>query len=95
VSKLYKMGIPILIVLSMLVVVGTGIALAKGPDTAVSTQAAAYDGSSGGTWAGCWNGGGCGNSGGCWSNGGYCPGPCGRGGEYGANSGNNPPCHGY
>ena len=93
-SRFYKIGVPILIVLSMLAVVGTGIALAKGPDTAVSTQPAVYDGSPGGTWGGCWNGGGCMNNGGCRNNGGYCPGPCGQGGEYGANSG-NPPCHGY
>jgi hypothetical protein len=83
VSKLFKIGFPILIVLLMLVVVGTGIVLAKGPDTSVSTRPAAYDGYSGGTWAGCWN------------NGSYCPGPCGRGGWNGDNPGNYPPCHGY
>jgi len=84
VSKLFKIGIPILIVLLMLVVVGTGIALAKGQDTAVSTgPAAAYDGYPNGTWPGCWN------------SGGYCPGPCGRGGENGDNAGGYPPCHGY
>jgi hypothetical protein len=89
VRRFYKIGVPILIVLSMLVVVGTGIALAKGPDTAVSTQPAVYDGSPGSTCPG-----GC-NISGCWNGGGYCPGPCGRGGEYGTNSGNYPPCHGY
>jgi hypothetical protein len=89
VRRFYKIGVPILIVLSMLAVVGTGIALAKGPDTAVSIQPAVYDGSSGGTCPG-----GC-NISGCWYGGGYCPGPCGRGGESGTNSGNYPPCHGY
>jgi hypothetical protein len=88
VRRFYKIGVPILIVLSMLAVVGTGIVLAKGPDTAVSTQPALYDGSSGGTCPG-----GC-NIRGCWYGGGYCPGPCGRGGEYGTNSGNFPSCHG-
>jgi hypothetical protein len=84
VSKLFKIGIPILIVLLMLVVVGTGIVLAKEQDGSVSTgPAAAYDGSSNGTWAGCWN------------SGGYCPGPCGRGALNGDNAGNYPPCHGY
>ncbi len=36
-SKLFKIGMPILIVLLMLIVVGTGIALAQGPLTAPST----------------------------------------------------------
>jgi hypothetical protein len=83
VSKLFKIGIPILIVLLMLVVVGTGIVLAKEQDGSVSTRPAAYDSSSNGTWAGCWN------------SGGYCPGPCGRGASNGDNAGNYPPCHGY
>jgi hypothetical protein len=82
-DKLLKIGIPTIIVLLMLIVVGTGIVLAKGPDTAVSTRPAAYDGSTSGTWAGCWN------------SGGYCPGPCGRGGGYENNTGNYPSCHGY
>ncbi len=83
-SKLFKIGIPTLIVLLMLIVVGTGIALAKGQDNPVSTgPAAAYDAYPNGNWAGCWN------------SGGYCPGPCGRGGWNGDNSGGYPPCHGY
>ena len=88
-SRFYKIGVPILIVLSMLAVVGTGIALAKGPDTAVSPQPAVYDGSSAGTCPG-----GC-NISGCWNGGGYCSGPCGRGGWNEDNSGGFPPCHGY
>ena len=82
-NRLFKIGIPILIVLLMLVVVGTGIALAKGTDNAASAAATVNAGYSNGNWAGCWN------------NGGYCPGPCGRGGWYGGNPGDYPPCHGY
>lgn len=92
-SKLFKIGIPIMIVLLMLIVVGTGIALAKGQDTAVLTRPAAYDGYSGGTCPG-----GCLNNGGCWNSGGYCPGPgagYGPGGCCSGNTGNYPPCHGY
>ena len=81
-DKLVKIGIPVIIVLLMLIVVGTGIVLAKERDVPVTTGSAAYDG----VRAGCWN------------NGGYCPGPCGRGGAYGNNpdnstpSSNLPPC---
>jgi len=84
VNKLYKIGIPFLIVLLMLVVVGTGIALAQGP------QPGAYTG----TGAPC--AGYCGGSpANCWSNAGYCPGPCGSGGWNGGNNGNYPSCHGF
>jgi hypothetical protein len=86
VNKLLKIGIPILIVLLMLVIVGTGIVLAKERDTSVLTgPAAAYDGYPNCRGAGCWNGG-------------YCPGPgagYGPGGCSGGNSGNyQPSCHG-
>jgi len=77
VDKLVKIGIPVIIVLLTLIVVGTGIVLAKDRDVPVATGSAAYNG----TWTG------------CWSNGGYCPGPCGRGASNGDNpSGNNPSC---
>ena len=85
-DKLLKIGIPVIIALLMLIVVGTGIVLAREGNTAVSTRPAAYDSDPDGTW------------GGCWYNGAYCPGPCGRGGTYGGNqgssapSGNLPPC---
>ena len=89
-NKLLKIGIPILIVLLMLVIVGTGIVLAKERDTSVLTgPVAAYDGYSNCRGAGCWNGG--------YS--GYCPGPeagYGPGGCCGGNPGNyQPSCHGY
>jgi hypothetical protein len=67
-SKLFKVGIPILIVLLMLLVVGTGIALAKGPDITVSTQPAVTDIGPNGGWGYCpgpywggWSGGNSGN----------------------------------
>ena len=76
-DRLVKIGIPVIIILLMLVIVGTGIVLAKERDVPVTTGSAAYDSS----WAGCWN------------NGGYCPGPCGRGSSNGYNpSGNSPSC---
>ena len=85
VNKLLKIGIPILIVLLMLVIVGTGIVLAKERDNSVLTgPGAAYDGYPNCRGAGC---------------GGYCPGPgagSGPGGCCGGNSGNyQPSCHGY
>jgi hypothetical protein len=87
VNKLLKIGIPIFIVLLMLVIVGTGIVLAKEPDTSVLTgPGAAYDGYPNCRGAGCWDGG-------------YCPGPgagYGPGGCCGGNPGNyQPSCHGY
>jgi len=87
VNNLLKIGIPILIVLLMLVIVGTGIVLAKERDNSVLTgPTAAYDGYPNCRGAGSWNGG-------------YCPGPgagYGPGGAYGGTSGNyQPSCHGY
>ena len=62
-DKLLKIGIPIVIVLLMLLVVGTGILLARGQDTTVSARpTASYAGYSNGNWVGC--GGYCGGSGG-------------------------------
>ena len=82
-NKLFKIGIPVFIVLLMLIVVGTGIALAKGTDDAFSAATTTNAGYANGNWAGCWN------------NSGYCPGPYGWGGGSGSNSGSYPPCHGY
>lgn len=83
-DKILKIGIPIIIVLLMLVVVGTGVLLARGSNTSVLTRpTASYADYSPGTWAGC---------------GGYCTGQgagYGPGGWYGGNSSNYPPCHGY
>jgi hypothetical protein len=82
-SKLFKIGIPIIIVLLMLVVVGTGLVLAKEQNTStVATNAVNDAGYSNGTWVGC--------DGYYWGQGGGY----GRG-EYEGNSGNYPPCHGY
>lgn len=76
-DKLVKIGIPVIIILLMLIVVGTGIVLARERDVPVATGSAAYDT----------------NVAGCCSNGGYCPGPCGRGASNGDNpSGNYPSC---
>jgi hypothetical protein len=64
--KLLKIGVPILIMLLMLVVVGTGVVFAKNQSTSVSTQTVAADaGYSNGGWGYCqgscgwggWNGG--------------------------------------
>jgi hypothetical protein len=53
-SRLFKIWIPILIVLLMLLVVGTGIALAKGADTTVSTRPVTADaGNPYGGWGYC------------------------------------------
>ncbi len=66
-SKLLKIGIPILIVLMMLLVAGTGIAFAKNQYTSVSTQTVASDaGYANGGWGYChgpwgWNAGNTGN----------------------------------
>jgi hypothetical protein len=85
-SNLLKIGIPVIIVMLMLIVVGTGMVLARGGNTAVSTGPTISAGYPSSTWAG------------CWYNGSYCPGPCGRGGAYGNNpdnstpSSNLPPC---
>jgi hypothetical protein len=79
-----KIGIPIMIVLLMLVVVGTGVLLARERDTsALTLPTALYAGYSTGTLVGC--------SGYC-SAAGAAYGP---GGWYSGNSGNYPPCHGY
>lgn len=89
-NNLLKIGIPILIVLLMLVVVGTGIVLAKERDNSVLTgPAAAYDGYSNCRGAGSWNGGYCSGQGA-----GYGPGGC-CGGNLGTYQGNYPSCHGY
>jgi hypothetical protein len=86
VDKLLKIGIPVIIVLLMLLVVGTGIVLAREGNTTISTRPATNAGYPNGTGAG------------CWYNGSYCPGPCSVGGAYGSNpgsstpSGNLPPC---
>jgi len=89
VNKLLKIGIPILIVLLMLVIVGTGIVLAKEPDTSVLTgPAAAYDGYSNCRGAGCWNGGYCPGTGAGYGPGGCCGGNSGNSGNY------QPSCHG-
>jgi hypothetical protein len=84
VDNLLKIGIPIMIVLLMLVVVGTGLLLARERDTSALTRTTvSYAGYSNATWVGC---------------GGYCTavgaayGPC---GWYGGNSGNYPSCHAY
>jgi hypothetical protein len=80
VDKLLKIGIPIMIVLLMLVVVGTGLLLARGSNTSALTRpTASYAGYTTGTWVGC---------------GGYCTG-AGAGYGPGGNSGNYPSCHGY
>jgi hypothetical protein len=80
VDKLVKIGIPIMIVLLMLVVVGTGLLLARGSNTSALTRpTASYAGYTTGTWAGC---------------GGYCTGAGAAYGP-GGNSGNYPSCHGY
>jgi hypothetical protein len=51
VGKLLKIGIPILVVLMMLVVVGTGVAFARNQDICVSAQTLAADtGYANGTW---------------------------------------------
>jgi hypothetical protein len=80
VDKLLKIGIPIMIVLLMLIVVGTGLLLARGSNTSALTRpTASYAGYTTGTWVGC---------------GGYCTG-AGAGYGPGGNSGNYPSCHGY
>jgi hypothetical protein len=80
VDKLLKIGIPIMIILLMLVVVGTGLLLARGSNTSALTRpTASYAGYTTGTWVGC---------------GGYCTG-AGAGYGPGGNSGNYPSCHGY
>jgi hypothetical protein len=70
VSKLLKIGIPILVALMMLVVVGTGIVFARNQDNQVSTQTVAADtGYYNSNWDNCpgscgwggWNGGNSGN----------------------------------
>jgi hypothetical protein len=84
-SKIFKIGIPVLIAVLMLVI-GTGLVLAKQNDTPVLTgPTASYDGYLGGTWEGCWNNG-------------YCSGPgvgYGPGSWSRNNPANYPPCHGY
>jgi hypothetical protein len=84
VDKLLKIGIPIMIVLLMLIVVGTGLLLARERNTSTLTRpTASYAGYSNGTLVSC---------------GGYCSGQgaaYGPGGLYGGNSGNYPPCHSY
>lgn len=69
-SKLLKIGIPILILLLMLVVIGTGMAFARNQDVSVSTQPVVTDtGYTNGGWGYCtgncgwggWNGGNTGN----------------------------------
>jgi hypothetical protein len=80
VDKLLKIGIPIIIILLMLIVVGTGLLLARGSNTSALTRpTASYAGYTTGTWVGC---------------GGYCTG-AGAGYGPGGNSGNYPSCHGY
>ena len=78
-SNLIKIGVPVIIVLLMLLVVGTGVILAKGTETTVTTAPAITAGNQVGTWAG------------CWYNGTYCPGPCGQGLWNRDNSGTIPP----
>jgi hypothetical protein len=80
-----KIGIPILVVVLMLVI-GTGIVLAKQADASVlGGPTVSYDGYRSGGWGGCWNSG-------------YCLGPgagYGLGGWSDNNPANYPPCHGY
>ena len=78
-SNIIRIGIPVIIVLLMLLVVGTGVILARGTENAVTASPAIAAGNQVGSWAG------------CWYNGTYCPGPCGRGLWNGDNSGNTPP----
>jgi hypothetical protein len=78
-SNLIKIGIPVIIVLLMLLVIGTGVILARGPETTVTTAPVITAGNQAGNWAG------------CWYNGTFCPGPCGRGLLNGDNSGSTPP----
>jgi hypothetical protein len=79
VNYMLKIGIPIMIVLLMLVVVGTGLLLARQNTSALARPTASYAGYTTGTWVGC---------------GGYCTG-AGAGYGPGGNSGNYPSCHGY
>lgn len=102
-SKLLKIGIPILVAVLVLVI-GAGLVLAKEKDTsALSCPYASYDCAQclGQQYTDCpfaGNGGGCGGCGGC-GGGGYCAGP-GAGYGQGGLSGDNdasyqPPCHRY
>jgi len=104
-NKLLKIGIPILITVLVLII-GTGLVLAKEKDTSVLTgPTASYDDDySGYSWchgaqySNYQGAGNAGSWGGCW-NSGYSPGPgasYGPGGWSGDNGANyQPPCHRY
>jgi hypothetical protein len=81
VDKLLKIGIPIMIILLMLIVVGTGLLLARGSNTStLARPTASYAGYSTGTVPSC-----------CLGQGGFYGGNSGNTGNTG-NPANLPPC---